>query len=195
MLKDKIKLLRKNQKMNQTEFSKIIGITQSTLSSYEKGTATPSLDVLIAISSNFHVSVDWLLGLSASTQRVASISDIADFLFQLNDKNEVRYELEINNTNADDQSNSWNCAIRFYGNDTEHTANADICNLLGSLSEYRENFESFFIDMEMFNLWKAQRLEYYKDSALTNKEYEILDTSTRLKLRNEKLKEQFDTQK
>lgn len=60
-----------------------IGITQSTLSSYENGNATPSLDVLIAIATNFHVSTDWLLGISKSEINITSVSDIANFFSQL----------------------------------------------------------------------------------------------------------------
>ena len=90
-LGSKIYILRSNFNMNQTEFADKIGVTQSTLSSYEKGNATPSLDVLISIATNFNVSTDWLLDLSKSEVNISSVADVANFFFQLNELNEIRY--------------------------------------------------------------------------------------------------------
>ena len=63
-ISEKIKELRTDLKMNQKNFSAAIGIRQSTLSSYENGVVTPSNDVLLTIAQKFHVSLDWLFGLS-----------------------------------------------------------------------------------------------------------------------------------
>ena len=88
-LGSKIRLLRTNLNINQTLFAEKIGITQSTLSSYEKGNATPSIEVLLAIATEFHVSVDWLLGISKSEIKISSVADVANFIFQMNDLNEI----------------------------------------------------------------------------------------------------------
>ena len=63
-ISEKIKELRTDLKMNQKNFSAAIGIRQSTLSSYENGVVTPSNEVLLTIAQKFHVSLDWLFGLS-----------------------------------------------------------------------------------------------------------------------------------
>ena len=60
----RIKLLRSGLKLNQTTFAESIGITQSTLSSYENGNVAPSTDVLLTIAIKYHISLDWLFGLS-----------------------------------------------------------------------------------------------------------------------------------
>ena len=57
-----IKLLRSQLKLNQTTFAESIGITQSTLSSYENGNAVPSTDVLLTIATKYCISLDWLFG-------------------------------------------------------------------------------------------------------------------------------------
>ena len=96
-ISEKIKELRTDLKMNQKNFSAAIGIRQSTLSSYENGVVTPSNDVLLTIAQKFHVSLDWLFGLSENKVQISTLSDIIWVLLQMNESNELRYELDINN--------------------------------------------------------------------------------------------------
>ena len=69
----------------------------SHLSSYENGVVTPSNDVLLTIAQKFHVSLDWLFGLSENKVQISTLSDIIWVLLQMNESNELRYELDINN--------------------------------------------------------------------------------------------------
>ncbi|MEC0184803.1 helix-turn-helix transcriptional regulator [Paenibacillus peoriae] len=48
-------------KLNQIEFSQIIGISQGTLSELEKDKYKPSLETLIALKLKFNVNLEWLL--------------------------------------------------------------------------------------------------------------------------------------
>lgn len=47
--------------VTQEEFAKLLGISQSQLSKYERGVVAPPADVLIRIKGHFRVSIDWLL--------------------------------------------------------------------------------------------------------------------------------------
>jgi transcriptional regulator with XRE-family HTH domain len=58
-----LKELRKNQGMSQTDFAKVLGVTQATIANYEKNARQPNLEQLIQISEFFDVSVDYLMGL------------------------------------------------------------------------------------------------------------------------------------
>ena len=60
----RIKELRLSLKATQTAFADKIGTTQTALSSYEQGDRMPSVEILVAISKELGVSIDWLLGLS-----------------------------------------------------------------------------------------------------------------------------------
>jgi transcriptional regulator with XRE-family HTH domain len=192
-----IRLLRNNLGLNQTAFAEKIGITQSTLSSYEKGNATPSLEVLTSIATQFHVSVDWLLGISKSNPsdvKISSIADIANFIFQMNDINEIRYELDINDHLPNDietETNRWYCAIKFFGRSEGHPCNQEICQLLSELEENRSSLESYFTTKEMFDFWKEKELEYYSNLPLTEKEYVELDFYERIRRRDALLNEKF----
>lgn len=160
----RIKSLRQAMKLNQIEFAKTLGIKQSTLSSYENGVVFPSSDILLTIAQNYHISLDWLFGLSENQINMSSIADFASSLFQLNDKNEVRFELNINENLPNDletEDNRWTASITFYGNDKKHDYNAVICQFLSSFKENRDSFEHYFTTKELFDLWKEKELQYY----------------------------------
>ena len=60
-LGDRIKYIRKTNRLNQVEFAKIIGVSQGTLSELEKDKNNPSIETLISIHKNFKVDLEWLL--------------------------------------------------------------------------------------------------------------------------------------
>lgn len=60
---DKVKLLRENAGINQTELGKAIHATQRKISYIECGKYEPSLKDIILLCTYFHVSADYLLGL------------------------------------------------------------------------------------------------------------------------------------
>ncbi len=57
----KIKKLRKERGMSQTKLSELIKMDNSQLSKVENGKLTPTIEQIVAISSIFNVSADWLM--------------------------------------------------------------------------------------------------------------------------------------
>jgi len=47
--------------ITQDELARILGVSQSQLSKYERGVIAPPANVLIRIKEHFRVSIDWLL--------------------------------------------------------------------------------------------------------------------------------------
>lgn len=178
MLATRIKELRKRLSMNQKDFAASLNIQQSTLSSYENGTITPSTEILLAIAQKYNVSLDWLFGISQRTTTISSLSDVLDFIFRMNELNEIRYELDIHDHLFNDwetETDKWYASLKFYGNDSEHRYNAPLCQVLGTLNYYRDNFESYFSSKEHFDYWKKEMLEFYGDRPVSQKVYEDLD--------------------
>lgn len=62
MLGQKIKDLRVSKGLKTQDLAVEIGVNQSTISNYESGLRTPSLEVLLKIAEFFEVSTDYLLG-------------------------------------------------------------------------------------------------------------------------------------
>lgn len=61
---NKLKELRKQKRLTQKQVADRIGLAVSAVSSYEAGSRYPSYDVLIKLARIFHVSTDYLLGMT-----------------------------------------------------------------------------------------------------------------------------------
>jgi DNA-binding XRE family transcriptional regulator len=59
-MRERLKLVRKNLKMNQTGFARQIGLTQTTLSMIEVGTASLTGKNIKLICATFNVNEQWL---------------------------------------------------------------------------------------------------------------------------------------
>lgn len=59
-MKDRIRQLRKELGLNQTEFGERIGVKQTTIAGYETGAKNPMESVVLSICREFNVSEDWL---------------------------------------------------------------------------------------------------------------------------------------
>ena len=74
MIGDKLKEIRENTGMNKKEFANYIGIKYTTYNGYETGAREPDSDFLILISTKFHVSTDYILGLQTESNVLHSYS-------------------------------------------------------------------------------------------------------------------------
>lgn len=59
---ERLKELRLEKKLNQAELGAIFNIAQVTISSWERGNSSPSIEELKIIADYFDVSADYLLG-------------------------------------------------------------------------------------------------------------------------------------
>lgn len=63
-LGERIKKIRKEAGMTQSEFGNKLGLVKSTVSLYENNHSTPNDDIKLKICEYFDISMDYLLGLS-----------------------------------------------------------------------------------------------------------------------------------
>ena len=61
---ERIKYLRIEKGLGQEELAKELGVSASVISRWENGLREPSMSSLIAIANYFHVSIDYLAGLT-----------------------------------------------------------------------------------------------------------------------------------
>jgi transcriptional regulator with XRE-family HTH domain len=61
---EKLKSLRLEKKLTQKQVADRIGLAISAVSSYESGTRYPTYDTLAKLSYMFHVSTDYLIGVT-----------------------------------------------------------------------------------------------------------------------------------
>lgn len=86
-LGNRIKFLREQKDINQSEFAKILGIANSTLSQYETGQRIPSDEIKLKIANYFKVTIDYLLGNSSESATIESENqDISLIMTNLKEK-------------------------------------------------------------------------------------------------------------
>lgn len=73
---EKLKTLRAEMGLTQTQVATRIGVAVSAISAYESGMRYPSYKVLIKLSALYHVSTDFLLGVSST--RNIDVSGLSD---------------------------------------------------------------------------------------------------------------------
>ncbi len=90
---EKLKALRKSQKLTQQELANRLGVAKSVVSYYESGNRFPSYDVLIKIAHIFHVTTDYLLDVDKvktldvsglTNKQIGVISEMIDLLKEQN---------------------------------------------------------------------------------------------------------------
>ena len=86
---EKLKSLRIEKNLTQKQVADRIGLGISAVSSYESGTRYPSYDVLVKLARIFHVSTDYLLGITntrnidvtgLSDNEIELVSQLVDML-------------------------------------------------------------------------------------------------------------------
>lgn len=61
MLRKQIELLRRKKGWSQAELASRLHISPSTIGMYEQGLREPPIDILVAMSKEFDVSIDYLI--------------------------------------------------------------------------------------------------------------------------------------
>ncbi|MBR2735111.1 MAG: helix-turn-helix transcriptional regulator [Clostridia bacterium] len=89
MIGDKIKKLRKSQNFTQSAVARKLGITRSSVNTWEMGISVPSTQYIVELAMLFNVSSDYLLDISRnasinvtglSEKEVAVVKEIVDCL-------------------------------------------------------------------------------------------------------------------
>lgn len=65
---ERIRSLRESMNYSQVKFAETFGIGQSSVVRYEKGEASPSLELLVKIADYYDVSLDYVLGRTDNPQ-------------------------------------------------------------------------------------------------------------------------------
>lgn len=89
----RLRQLRRNKKITQSELADILGLKPTAISNYESKRNEPSFEKLVALSKYFDVSCDYLLGVSDTYLPISKetldkeIVDFFNMYQQLNNDN------------------------------------------------------------------------------------------------------------
>ncbi len=59
---ERVKMLRKQKNIKQSELGKMVGLSSNAISDIERGRRTTTIEKLVAIADYFEVSIDYLVG-------------------------------------------------------------------------------------------------------------------------------------
>lgn len=198
ILGQRIKSLRFALGKSQKAFAEFLGIPQPSMSAYENGKNSPTIDVVMDIAEKCNVSLDWLCGRDEKNQ-IRSLSDIADFFYQLLcETNEIGCEIvvhdhiengmDIEKEGETDDRFRWWTQLKFYGNDKRYPFNRDMCSILRKVNETNEDIVSYSCTPESYERDKESIVNYYT-LPVTKKKIPEMSRDERLKKHIEYLKE------
>ena len=88
---DNLERIRKDKKVSQAKLGEALGLTQQMVSSYEKETSSPNIEVLVKIADYFNVSIDTLVGHVVNSPEASSPkAKLVRFFEQLSDEDKEK---------------------------------------------------------------------------------------------------------
>lgn len=107
-MKNRIKSLRKNLNMNQTDFGSKIGLKQTTIAGYETGSREPNDAVILSICKEFNVNEKWLRnGTGEMFNKRTKDQKIADFIGDIFLEEEESFKRRFVSMVADMDEDQW----------------------------------------------------------------------------------------
>ncbi len=90
MLKDNLKILRKNKGLSQEELSLKLNVVRQTISKWESGLSVPDAEMLISISEVFETPVSIILGENIEEKEKNDIKVISEKLEVINEQLSIK---------------------------------------------------------------------------------------------------------
>ena len=170
----RLQQLRKDMNMTQKEFAELLEIPQPSVSAYENNKNTPTMDILVTIANICNVSLDWLCEVSYNKQRITSMDDVIDVLFELFETNEFGFDVEIHRRAEQDTETENDRAyarLTVFATDP-YSDNETLCDVIWKVHDIYE-----------------KHLNYFTDDTYYQNQKQALKESYQLKLTKEKLPE------
>ena len=179
---ERIAEIRKYNRINQSDLADKLGKSLRTVQKYESGEIDIPLSTLGEIAEILNTTLNYLLGYDTSHIKAETLSDVLEFFFEIDRKNELSFNMDIKKVGKDGK---WECAFIFNGQDESALYNPDFCNVMETFSINRESLKTYWMDYEAYRAWQKVKMEYYSKCKLSDKEYEELDRTTFIMRRNE----------
>lgn len=158
VLAQRIKELRNKMGKTQREFSDIVGCTAATLSAYENGSKSPSLEIVKNIAEKCHVSIDWLCGLTDKSNyenNVETYSDVIKLLLKL-----CSVDIAPDGSFFFTHNQEFGNPILNYAG--IHTMDEKLRTFIKDYIQMKNLLDNNTIDEHLYNLWLKDKLEEYK---------------------------------
>lgn len=107
-MKDRIRQLRKDLGLNQTDFGDRIGVKQGSIAAYENGLRTPIDAVITSICREFGVNEEWLrYGTGEMYVKLSKDQELAAFVAQVYKEDENSFKRRLLSVLSSLSENEW----------------------------------------------------------------------------------------
>lgn len=136
----------------------MLGKSLRTIQKYESGEIEVSIAMLNEIAKVLGCESTYLIGYDAERKPLENLSDIMNFLFQLDKIKELGFNIEVKRPPHYD---GWECAITFNGKDVSTELNQDLCLFLEEFEDKRNEVRDYQTSLESYQKWQDKTLAYY----------------------------------
>lgn len=178
---------RKLRGLRQIDLAEKLGKSMRSVQEYESGKIDIPISVIAKIAKALDVSVNYLVGYQSSHLTMESLSDVIALILELNKKNEIKFDVQVEKSDLDD----WKCSLVFDGKSPNALYNADFCLFLERLKDNLCAMNEYWLDWSMFNVWGGSEVDSYKKSFLTEKPQELLTRDELIEKRNQMYNDKF----
>ena len=160
----RIKELRNALNMTQRAFCEYIGVSQQTLSGYERGVMKPPLDVVVNIAKKCNISIDWLCGLSSDKNNKKELKKYSDVIQVINDLCNLEtiygtFSIYLSKEFDFEGNANYICGITI--------SDRDLYYILNDLNKMREIRLEGTLDQNIFDTWYEGFLKKYDKEVRT----------------------------
>lgn len=184
----RIKSLRKVRKLGQVQVAELLGKSLRTIQKYESGEIEVSIDVVNALAKILDTTPAYLLGYDVPDADMRNLSDVLNFLFELDRIANLKFDIEVKRPPKSDR---WTCSIVFDGKAKDADSNADMCLFLEDWAERREEVRTFATSSASLHKWQDQTLAYYAGTSLKKEEVYEMSEEERITRHNAYLESQY----
>ena len=177
----RIKALRKQKHLKQTELAELIGKSLRTVQKYETGEIEVSIAVVNKLAEVLDSSPTYIMGYDAETVPIRSLADVFNYLLHLEQVEGIGFGIEVKRP---PHSRTWECSLTFKGKEKQSPMNADMCLFLEDWEEQRDELRSYNMTQAAYRKWKDKTLAYYAATPVTIQEPEEFSKEERMRLRN-----------
>lgn len=170
-------LLEKKKVSTKQSLQICWGKSLRTIQKYESGEIEVSIAMLNEIAKVLGCESTYLIGYDAVRKPLENLSDIMNFLFQLDKIKELGFNIEVKRPPHYD---GWECAITFNGKDVSTELNQDLCLFLEEFEDKRNEVKDYQTSLESYQKWQDKTLAYYANAKLTEKETEEISNEERI---------------
>ena len=152
----RLRALRKEKKLNQTELATLLGKSLRTVQKYENGDIEISLANINDIAKKLDTTATYLLGYQQDETPLTGYLSVLETMFKLEELKDLGFRIEVKRPPHYDK---WECAIVFDGKDKNFDLNADMCLFLEDWMNRRDG-EDLQNQSKQYENWKDQTLAY-----------------------------------